>query len=334
MSASSSSSGDTNPKGTVTETQGSQRLPRSGPSGLSVTQSGGKKDHKIPSSSTSPALLGTDQEHRNYGSTHATVSTAKSKSKRLSGEGEVEEVEEVGEDEGEVGNRKKTNTETTPLFPPLPAYGPVTPWWRFQCVVSRVTSGMLSLSFLGVIVVGSLVKSAPVIASKAIRRIKREKLDPSRPFHKIEKERARIREIELKIWKARQKDFSAEPGTGGKGARNKQLAGGEDKLLCDIGYYARRVGLEVEEFQVQTGDGFLIDLQHVFDPDDPPYYPGEEKRGGRRRYPVLLMHGLLQSAGAFCVNDDDSLAFYLCKRYATSPISPLGIVLIQTYCLM
>ncbi len=25
------------------------------------------------------------------------------------------------------------------------------------------------------------------------------------------------------------------------------------------------------------------------------------------------MHGLLQSAGAYCVNDDDSLAFYLCK---------------------
>src|SRR5271155_3847729 len=26
-----------------------------------------------------------------------------------------------------------------------------------------------------------------------------------------------------------------------------------------------------------------------------------------------LMHGLLQSAGAYCTNDDDSLAFFLCK---------------------
>jgi hypothetical protein len=31
------------------------------------------------------------------------------------------------------------------------------------------------------------------------------------------------------------------------------------------------------------------------------------------KYPVLLLHGLLQAAGTFCVNDDSSLAFYLCK---------------------
>jgi pimeloyl-ACP methyl ester carboxylesterase len=27
-----------------------------------------------------------------------------------------------------------------------------------------------------------------------------------------------------------------------------------------------------------------------------------------------LMHGLLQSSGAYCVNDEDSLAFFLCKK--------------------
>jgi len=31
------------------------------------------------------------------------------------------------------------------------------------------------------------------------------------------------------------------------------------------------------------------------------------------KYPVLLLHGLLQASGTFCVNDDSSLAFYLCK---------------------
>ena len=31
------------------------------------------------------------------------------------------------------------------------------------------------------------------------------------------------------------------------------------------------------------------------------------------KYPVLLMHGLMQSSGAFCVNDENSLAFFLCK---------------------
>jgi hypothetical protein len=31
------------------------------------------------------------------------------------------------------------------------------------------------------------------------------------------------------------------------------------------------------------------------------------------KYPVLLLHGLLQASGTFCVNDDSSLAFFLCK---------------------
>jgi len=31
------------------------------------------------------------------------------------------------------------------------------------------------------------------------------------------------------------------------------------------------------------------------------------------KYPVLLWPGLMQSSGAFCVNDESSLAFYLCK---------------------
>ena len=31
------------------------------------------------------------------------------------------------------------------------------------------------------------------------------------------------------------------------------------------------------------------------------------------KFPILMIHGLLQSAGAYCTNDNDSLAFYLCK---------------------
>jgi pimeloyl-ACP methyl ester carboxylesterase len=34
---------------------------------------------------------------------------------------------------------------------------------------------------------------------------------------------------------------------------------------------------------------------------------------GQRRYPVLLVRGLLQSAGPYYTNDDDSLAFFLCN---------------------
>ncbi|EQB58028.1 sterol esterase [Colletotrichum gloeosporioides Cg-14] len=106
--------------------------------------------------------------------------------------------------------------------------------------------------------------------------------------------------------------------------------GGPDPIVCDVGYYARRVGLDVEEFQVQTEDGFVIDLWHVYDPKE--YTPLSEKeradRGPdvfttsrkklkdpeqKKKFPVLLMHGLLQSSGAYCTNDEDSLAFYLCK---------------------
>ena len=119
--------------------------------------------------------------------------------------------------------------------------------------------------------------------------------------------------------------------------------GGKDPLRCDVAYYARRVGLDIEEYSVQTEDGFIIQLWHVYDPkkykpksaeerqhrgpnlfqDRPqPHDNGtagghavpEKSEDGKSKYPVLLVHGLLQSAGAYCSNDDDSLAFFLCKR--------------------
>lgn len=108
--------------------------------------------------------------------------------------------------------------------------------------------------------------------------------------------------------------------------------GGRDPLVCDVGYYARRVGLDIEEFKVQTEDGFIITLWHVYNPLEftpmsdaeraargPDIFTGEGSSRHRLlpskkpKFPILLIHGLLQSAGAYCTNDDDSLAFYLCK---------------------
>jgi len=99
--------------------------------------------------------------------------------------------------------------------------------------------------------------------------------------------------------------------------------------MCDVAYYARRVGLDLETFRVQTEDGFIITLWHVYNPQEyAPLSPEQRRERGpvvfdskkrpnssqsNRRYPVLLIHGLLQSAGTYCTNDDDSLAFYLCK---------------------
>lgn len=89
------------------------------------------------------------------------------------------------------------------------------------------------------------------------------------------------------------------------------------------------MGLDVDVFQVRTEDGFLIDLWHVYDPKEYISYTDTETaanpahvKGPRKalkpgvqkpKFPVLLIHGLLQSSGAYCCNDDESLAFWLCK---------------------
>jgi hypothetical protein len=205
---------------------------------------------------------------------------------------------------------------TDPLFPPVPVYGPATPLRRAQCAVFRLSSGVLSLCFLGVVVLGAVFESVPEYVLRWWELLRRRDPDRDRPFAAIEKSRA---------------------------ASRKKLEE-PDALVCDIGYYARREGLDVEVFEVETEDGFLLPLWHVFDPADPPFYPevpedeeeeaqprtrlpretakrrnGRKGRKGRERYPVLLVHGLLQSAGSYCVNDEDSLAFFLVKRCACQP---------------
>lgn len=243
---------------------------------------------------------------------------------KLQGIGERLDITEK-RDGGEGNtNIEKVHAFTNPLFPPLPVYGPPTLPRRLKYTAFRICSGVLSLCFLFVIVMGAIAKSLPLAFMSLISLLRGRDPNATRPFYEIEKERAKKRRDEIKAWKARRRDSQcAGDQDGERGLRNKQIAGGKDNLVCDIGYYARRVGLDAEEFEVQTEDGFLITMQHIYDPDDPPHYPdgniGEKDDRGRsangkgRKYPVLLMHGLLQSSGAFCVNDEDSLAFYLCK---------------------
>ncbi len=70
---------------------------------------------------------------------------------------------------------------------------------------------------------------------------------------------------------------------------------------------------------MSTTQGNTQDWTRLTDPigDQTPSTANPKKRlkdpNQKPKFPVLLMHGLLQSAGAYCVNDDDSLAFYLCK---------------------
>ncbi|KAG9795948.1 alpha/beta-hydrolase, partial [Aureobasidium melanogenum] len=233
-------------------------------------------------------------------------------------------------------------SHTHPLFPPLPLYGPPTLLREIQCAAFQITSFFLSNAFLAVIVLGALFTSIPTLLNRFWLWLTFRDPDANRPFYAEELHRAEIREAQEIAWERRQ-NLATEYLVDDKTSLLAQstdgyepLEGGPDKLVCDVRYYARRVGLDMEEFKVQTEDGFILSLWHVYDPkeytparkserkptspdvfsddeDGLPRHVQSQYHDGNRRYPVLLVHGLLQSAGAYCANDDDSLAFFLCK---------------------
>ena len=235
---------------------------------------------------------------------------------------------------------------TNPLFPPLPVYGPPCLLRELQCYFFRASSFLLSLCWLIILVLGSFFTSIPQAWQCVKMRLRFQDPDSRRPLYEEEKRRRKKRREEEQVWREqsqrRKRRLSgADPQEHGEGESRKfpALEGGPDPVICDAAYYARRVGLDIEEFEVQTEDGFILQLWHVFDPrDQKPARPGlrqaksasvfrddfvddGRKKGasgrqfedGQKKYPVLLMHGLLHSAGAFCCNDDDSLAFFLAK---------------------
>lgn len=232
-------------------------------------------------------------------------------------------------------------SRTHPLFPPLPLYGPPSLLRNLQCKTFRFSSCILSLAFLGVIVLGSAFTSIPLMFKHIGLRLAFCNPNARRPFHEEEERRKLARRKIEREWTQQRRRRRSQSEEGNKELGRLQDAyqpteGGPDKLICDVGYYARRVGLDVEEFHVQTEDGFIITLWHVYNPAEytpcdaearehksPNVFIDEDRKSnshqrkqfsdGSRRYPVLLIHGLLQSAGAYCTNDDDSLAFYLCK---------------------
>ncbi|KAK4218235.1 sterol esterase [Rhypophila decipiens] len=236
-------------------------------------------------------------------------------------------------------------THTNPLFPPLPLYGPPTLLRQVQCGLFRLSSFFLSLAFLQVIVLGSLFTSIGPFCQRMWKQVIGQDPDAHRPFIEEERRREQLRRGQAQRLRRRRSSGGSSsrpaeglqpPGSSDDDDENDDI--GADKIVCDVGYYARRVGLDVEEFQIETEDGFIIDLWHVYDPKEYSPLPAEERRhlgpevftrpakrakpskgGGdswqqqKPKFPVLLIHGLLQSAGAYCVNDEDSLAFYLCK---------------------
>lgn len=232
----------------------------------------------------------------------------------------------------------KTGTEPTAAshsttnfpFPPLPTYGPSSFPGSVRFLLIRFSSFILSLSFLAAIVVATL-------SSRLVRRFKRalgrwagrNSIEP-RPFYEEEIRRENDRRTKELVWEQRLSGEEAGLENGGKADEYAPTEGGIDLLVYDVGYYARRVGLDVETLKVETEDGFVIDLWHLYDPKE--YHAVEavtlqqgrpnlvrssrvqlKDDGKKPKFPVLLVHGLFQSAGAFCCNDDESLAFWLCK---------------------
>ncbi|KAL3475705.1 Alpha/Beta hydrolase protein [Aspergillus californicus] len=215
-----------------------------------------------------------------------------------------------------------------PLFPSLPIYEhPPSTLETLRYLGTRSISFVLSLLFLLVIVVGALFRGNWVLLVRGYHYISGQSEHAQRRFHVEERARRLGRRTSSRRWQLRQEKREADE----EGPDDcPPLEGGKDPVVGDVGYYARRVGLDVETFKVQTEDGFILTLWHVYNPQDYTPLPALErgqlgphvftgsynsKLSDRsdRKYPVLLMHGLLQNSGAFCANDDDSLAFYLCK---------------------
>ncbi|CAN9341778.1 unnamed protein product [Alternaria alternata] len=248
------------------------------------------------------------------------------------------EAEMDGEGKSDVPlGDSKAPWKTNPLFPPLPMYGPPTLMRQCQCWFFRFSSGILSFLFLLVIVLGAGFTSLPGMCKHLFLLLTFRDPEKRRPFHEEETKRKRARREAERAWKKRDTTPSAKKLESGEDSSPiddfSPLEGGPDPLVCDVRHYARRVGLDCEIFNVQTEDGFIIELWHLYNPRDysrtdasarsphsPELFPqdgthvtGSQYSDGEKKYPVLMIHGLLQSAGAYCTNDDDSLAFFLAK---------------------
>ena len=318
------------------------------------TQDGGR----LPAVPVSQAveLNQLKDEANGTGKSHTKGDIAEKEAKNRKGrDGQgAQEVEETFETEAGAPLGEAVPSQWThPLFPELPMYGPPTFARNMQCLVFRLSSSVLSLAFLMVIVLGSIFTSIPLAAKNIACRLRFKDPDSRRPFYQEEKRLQAERHRQNTEW-VRHKRSGGYPlkaslgsAEAGKIPKYQPMEGGRDPLVCDAAYYARRVGLDMESFEVQTEDGFILDLWHVYDPSEqhsarPPKRdpkspnvfvnsddsrsstqspssphsspsPSDGSSSHQKKYPILLIHGLLQSSGAYCTNDDSSLAFYLAK---------------------
>lgn len=157
-------------------------------------------------------------------------------------------------------------SRTNPLFPPMPLYGPSSIMRDIQCYTFRTTSFFLSMAFLGIIVLGSAFTSIPLMFRHIGYRLTFRDPCAHRPFYDEEKRIERTRRETERAWnreKSKRKSKTKMFEDNESGAVQGEFIpteGGPDPLICDVAYYARRVGLDIEEIEVQTEDAFLIAL--------------------------------------------------------------------------
>lgn len=80
------------------------------------------------------------------------------------------------------------------------------------------------------------------------------------------------------------------------------LSGEDLKLVPNLQYYYSQYNIVVDEYEVTTKDGFVLELWHLRKKDESEF---------NDRYPILMLHGLLQSSGSFASAGRKSLAYYV-----------------------
>lgn len=81
-----------------------------------------------------------------------------------------------------------------------------------------------------------------------------------------------------------------------------RLSRAERKLVFDLRYYVRLAGFDLETHKVETADGYYLEVDRIIE---------RNKSEEKRRYPVLLLPGLMQSSAAYCTAGPESIAFTL-----------------------
>jgi Partial alpha/beta-hydrolase lipase region len=120
-------------------------------------------------------------------------------------------------------------TQPTLLIPPVSSCQ----YSSFEALLFNISSSILSPLFLiFCVLVPAILSAIPVLAWAIWSYVQFKDPNRWRPFYEEEKERRYM-------------------DTG--------------KIVSDIGYYARRVGLDCEEFKIETEDGYILTMQHLID---------------------------------------------------------------------